>query len=354
MYDCAISLALAAIAAGLDRAGDDRPGSSGRHRRRPHVLDVRPLRRAARAPARTSTTTGRPGASTFDGAGDISSARITTSMVIDGQLQPTAVAGPRPRRAAPAGDLRLGRVRDPAAAGAQGARLLRGRHHRRLRRGHDGRRRRPAARPRPARDRRSTTRPRTPPSASASACASSAFGTSVAQLQQALADLGFYTGPIDGRYSAATIEAVRAFQRELGVPETGRDRRGHAAGDLRPRHRLRRGQRADVDGARRRRPRHRPTTTPPPAAADDGRDHRPPDAHRDTDGAPTTAAGRHRTAEGDDLYAVLVGRSAVLDARRGARHRRLTPPTSPTRGRSRSSPRPTTAFDSSTRRRSTA
>jgi peptidoglycan hydrolase-like protein with peptidoglycan-binding domain len=48
-----------------------------------------------------------------------------------------------------------------------------------------------------------------------------AFGASVAQLQQALADLGYYTGPIDGRWSAATIEAVKAFQRDLGVPETG-------------------------------------------------------------------------------------------------------------------------------------
>jgi peptidoglycan hydrolase-like protein with peptidoglycan-binding domain len=47
------------------------------------------------------------------------------------------------------------------------------------------------------------------------------FGTSVSQLQQALADRGYYAGPIDGRYSAATIEAVRAFQRDLGVPETG-------------------------------------------------------------------------------------------------------------------------------------
>ena len=45
--------------------------------------------------------------------------------------------------------------------------------------------------------------------------------TSTTQLQQALAALGFYDGPIDGVYSAATIEAVRALQRSLGVPETG-------------------------------------------------------------------------------------------------------------------------------------
>ena len=48
-----------------------------------------------------------------------------------------------------------------------------------------------------------------------------AFGTSVMQLQQALTELGHYTGPIDGRYSDATIAAVKAFQRDLGVPETG-------------------------------------------------------------------------------------------------------------------------------------
>ncbi len=50
---------------------------------------------------------------------------------------------------------------------------------------------------------------------------SAAINASVVQLQQALTELGFYAGPIDGRYSAATIEAVRAAQRALGVPETG-------------------------------------------------------------------------------------------------------------------------------------
>ncbi len=45
--------------------------------------------------------------------------------------------------------------------------------------------------------------------------------TAVRELQQALTDLGFYDGPIDGRWSAATIDAVKALQRELGVPETG-------------------------------------------------------------------------------------------------------------------------------------
>ncbi len=47
------------------------------------------------------------------------------------------------------------------------------------------------------------------------------LGDSVAGIQQLLTDLGFYTGPIDGVYSAETVEAIRALQRELGVPETG-------------------------------------------------------------------------------------------------------------------------------------
>ena len=42
-----------------------------------------------------------------------------------------------------------------------------------------------------------------------------------ASLQQALADLGLYSGPIDGVYSAATVAAVRSLQASLGVPQTG-------------------------------------------------------------------------------------------------------------------------------------
>ena len=45
--------------------------------------------------------------------------------------------------------------------------------------------------------------------------------TTIAGLQQALADLGFYDGPIDGTYSAATVAAVQAFQTALGVEPTG-------------------------------------------------------------------------------------------------------------------------------------
>lgn len=47
------------------------------------------------------------------------------------------------------------------------------------------------------------------------------FDASTKQLQQLLTDLGFYDGPIDGIWTEQLTEAVKAFQRELGVPETG-------------------------------------------------------------------------------------------------------------------------------------
>jgi branched-chain amino acid transport system substrate-binding protein len=51
--------------------------------------------------------------------------------------------------------------------------------------------------------------------------ASGALHLAISTLQQELQELGFYDGPIDGRYSAATIAAVRAFQAALGVPQSG-------------------------------------------------------------------------------------------------------------------------------------
>ena len=45
-------------------------------------------------------------------------------------------------------------------------------------------------------------------------------------VQSALADLGYYDGPIDGIVGSGTRRAVRAFQRDNGLPVTGRiDRR---------------------------------------------------------------------------------------------------------------------------------
>ncbi len=51
--------------------------------------------------------------------------------------------------------------------------------------------------------------------------AATSLDAAVRELQQLLTDLGYYTGPIDGRFSTATADAVRALQRDLGVPETG-------------------------------------------------------------------------------------------------------------------------------------
>ncbi|MFT3855815.1 MAG: peptidoglycan-binding protein [Ilumatobacteraceae bacterium] len=51
--------------------------------------------------------------------------------------------------------------------------------------------------------------------------AGAAVSEATKSIQRALADLGFYDGPIDGRMSAATVAAIRALQAELGVPQTG-------------------------------------------------------------------------------------------------------------------------------------
>jgi branched-chain amino acid transport system substrate-binding protein len=49
----------------------------------------------------------------------------------------------------------------------------------------------------------------------------SALRTATTELQLALTTLGFYSGPIDGRYTQATIDAVKALQAEVGAPTTG-------------------------------------------------------------------------------------------------------------------------------------
>ena len=51
--------------------------------------------------------------------------------------------------------------------------------------------------------------------------ASTAVSQATANLQVVLTQLGFYKGPIDGKYSPATIDAVKALQAELGVGQTG-------------------------------------------------------------------------------------------------------------------------------------
>jgi len=47
------------------------------------------------------------------------------------------------------------------------------------------------------------------------------LNATTSEIQVLLTELGYYTGPIDGVWSAAVTEAVKALQRDLGVPETG-------------------------------------------------------------------------------------------------------------------------------------
>lgn len=51
-------------------------------------------------------------------------------------------------------------------------------------------------------------------------------GVDVAQLQEALAELEFYAGPVDGRFRWSTEQAVRAWQDSLGVEVDGQVRLG--------------------------------------------------------------------------------------------------------------------------------
>lgn len=44
----------------------------------------------------------------------------------------------------------------------------------------------------------------------------------VVEIQTALAEYGYYTGPIDGAYGPATVDAVKKLQTDLGVTADGR------------------------------------------------------------------------------------------------------------------------------------
>lgn len=48
-----------------------------------------------------------------------------------------------------------------------------------------------------------------------------ASGQDVGQLQQLLADLGFYRGAVDGKARSATASAIKAWQKSLGMEQTG-------------------------------------------------------------------------------------------------------------------------------------
>ncbi len=219
MYDCVITLALAAIASG----------------------SVEPATIAAQIGA---VTAGGRACSTFahcaellaagedidydgttghiaiDVAGDISTARITTARVIDGQLQPTASR-----------DVDLEAQRQDAifanavfVAQLQQALKVLGYFDGEITGVYDD-----ATTAAVAALQRDLGLPDTGVYDEATDAALreriggrlATFGTGVKGLQQALADRGFYDGPIDGRWSAATIAAVKAFQTSLGVPATG-------------------------------------------------------------------------------------------------------------------------------------
>ncbi len=111
------------------------------------------------------------------------------------------------------------------------------------------------------------------------------MATSVTALQTKLTELGLYSGPIDGRWSAELSDAVRALQRQLGVPETG-------VIDLET---LRAVYAATTPAPA---PTTVPTTSPAPTA--------PPTQPPPTEPPPTEPAPTTTEPAGDTLYDVLV------------------------------------------------
>lgn len=61
----------------------------------------------------------------------------------------------------------------------------------------------------------------TPPPPVASGLSEGATGDAVTRLQQVLTALGYYHGPINGTYTVYITQAVTAFQKKYGLPETG-------------------------------------------------------------------------------------------------------------------------------------
>ena len=59
------------------------------------------------------------------------------------------------------------------------------------------------------------------PSALALAYKQGSTGSGVKEVQQKLADAGYYTGSIDGIYGSGTAEAVKNFQRDNGLTQDG-------------------------------------------------------------------------------------------------------------------------------------
>jgi branched-chain amino acid transport system substrate-binding protein len=310
MYDCVITLALAAIASGSVEPGTIAAQIS-----------------AVTAGGRTCSTfahcvellaagedidyDGTTGHIAVDAAGDISTARVTTARVIDGQLQPTASQ-----------DVDLEAQRQDAifanavfVAQLQQALKVLGYYDGDITGIYDD-----ATTAAVAALQRDLGLPETGQYDDATDAALrerlggrlATFGTGVKELQQALADRGFYDGPIDGRYSAATIAAVEAFQTSLGVPATGivdvaTLQAIYAQGV--------------ATGAASVPPPPEPTTTPPTTTTPPPPPPPPPTAPKPppTTAAPTTTAKpptsepsdeppeAEAPAPGEDLYDVLAG-----------------------------------------------
>jgi peptidoglycan hydrolase-like protein with peptidoglycan-binding domain len=64
-----------------------------------------------------------------------------------------------------------------------------------------------------------TTPPTTAPGPASGVIGSS--GAPVQQVQQRLSDLGYWLGPVDGRFGTTTQQAVFALQKAAGLPRTG-------------------------------------------------------------------------------------------------------------------------------------
>ena len=224
LYDCAIVIALAAEAARSTDPAVVRSEAQRRPVRRPTVLDVRRLPGQARGrgvhrlpgPARLvhvrrhRTPPPRPGSRSPTWP----TANFVVAKTVN--LDITAMQAAHAAELATAAAVQTTRIQQASPrSGSTRARST-------------GRRPTPSRRRSPPSSSSSACRPPvcttprpTPPSGRSSAPPGTAVNDATISLQQALRDLGYYNGPIDGTYSAATVAAVRSFQASIGVPQTG-------------------------------------------------------------------------------------------------------------------------------------
>ncbi len=219
MYDCVITVALAAIAAGSTEtaaiAAEVGPVTSGGRSCSTFVHCVELL--AAGEDIDYDGTTGHIG---IDASGDVSTARVTTARVIDGQLQPVARQ-----------DIDLEAQRQDAVfasavfvAQLQQALKVLGFYEGDVTGIYDD-----ATTAAVGALQHDLGLPATGQYDAATDAALrerlggrlDTIGTGIMELQQALTERGYYHGPIDGRFSDETVAAIKAFQTDLGVPATG-------------------------------------------------------------------------------------------------------------------------------------